>query len=378
MADFNAQAGLLGDAFSSPLFNFGVGLLSASGPSTTPISMGQALAQGGQMASQAQRQQLQNQLIRAKLTEDARQQAALGKLRELISAPASTIPQQDAAAQFGGGPEGLLAAEAGDAASRQRQMMGLLAEVAPAQFAQGLLAQMVPQKPTTLQREYEFLRLQGVPHEKALEALKKGTVVNVGSSKLDEPLSASDLLKVRMPDGSTPPLGATARQIREAGGTVMGDTQQKALDAAEKFGGILDKLEDLALGEDGVFTNVASGLSNRVQSGLNLFISSLNRSNPNIEAYESLAQGTIAPFIRQLGETGALAEGDTARGLGLLPQIRDSFLLPDTREDAVNKLDALRDLLEKGVGNLREMSKKTAPAAARKKPRVIDFNDLSE
>ena len=39
---------LLASALNNPLLNLGVGLLSASGPSTTPISMGQAIAMGVQ------------------------------------------------------------------------------------------------------------------------------------------------------------------------------------------------------------------------------------------------------------------------------------------------------------------------------------------
>ncbi len=61
MADFSQKLeGLLGN----PVFNFGTGLLAASGPSATPVSLGQAIGQAGQYMSGRQRQQLQLQAAR--------------------------------------------------------------------------------------------------------------------------------------------------------------------------------------------------------------------------------------------------------------------------------------------------------------------------
>lgn len=118
MANGNIS-GLLGDALSNPLFNLGIGLLAAGGPSTTPVSLGQALGQGAQFANRAQQQALQNQLIRSRLEEDARKRGALERLR----------------GAFAG-----------------NETLGLLAEVAPDAVAKGLLAQAFPEPLSPLEQ----------------------------------------------------------------------------------------------------------------------------------------------------------------------------------------------------------------------------------
>lgn len=50
-----------------PLLNFGMGLLSASGPSRMPISAGQAIATGWQAMRQGQRDRLDNDLLRQQI-----------------------------------------------------------------------------------------------------------------------------------------------------------------------------------------------------------------------------------------------------------------------------------------------------------------------
>lgn len=108
--------GLLSNVMGNPMFNMGVGLLSASGPSTTPVSTGQALGQGVQFAQNAQQTAMRNQLVRSRLEQDARRRAATQKLGGLL----------------GGGEQG--------------STLGLLAEIAPQQVAQGLIGQMFPQE----------------------------------------------------------------------------------------------------------------------------------------------------------------------------------------------------------------------------------------
>ncbi len=102
----------------NPLLNVGIGLLSASGPSRTPVSTGQALAQGLSQAQRAQQQQLQNRIVRGRLSQEARKRAAAGQLSEM----------------FGGDPQ-----------------VGALAEIAPEAVAQGLLGQVLPKALTPLE-----------------------------------------------------------------------------------------------------------------------------------------------------------------------------------------------------------------------------------
>lgn len=76
------------------LMNFGLGLLAQSGPSTTPVSLGQAIGRSGLQAlgamSQYEQDLLRTKLIKAKLIEDNRRQQAEEKLRQLVGAPGQT------------------------------------------------------------------------------------------------------------------------------------------------------------------------------------------------------------------------------------------------------------------------------------------------
>ena len=109
------MAGLLGN----PLVNIGAGLLAASGPSLTPNNLGAGLAQGLQLAQNAQQQGLRNQLVRSRLEDDARKRAATQKLG------------------------GLLGGE-------NQEVMGLLSEIAPGAVAQGLLGKIFPRSNSTI------------------------------------------------------------------------------------------------------------------------------------------------------------------------------------------------------------------------------------
>lgn len=368
----NGTMGLLGDALGNPLIGLGAGLL-AHRPGST---FGQALGQGIQFASGLQHQAARNELLReglvakkAQREQMAQRQAANQRLIALLTGEGGQpdgAPPISLLEGFPGmeGPRPPIANDEGGAVPgvsppqqmNQRQFLGLLAEAYPEQFGQGLLGQIfaAPQKPTSFQRDFEYLtRVVGLSETDALDRLRKGTTVNVNAGG-EEPLKPSDLLKFRLPDGTTPPIGATASDVRSMGGVLMTNEQQKALDAANKYGPVMDRIEELALGEEGIFADIRPGLGNRVQSAWDLFIGSLTRENPNVSLYDDLANSTLAPLIKQFGESGALAEGDVERAMGLLPRIRSDFLLPDTREEAVQKLNTLRNILERGEKNLRK------------------------
>lgn len=80
--------GLLSNALSNPLFNFGVGLLSRVGPSLTPQSGVANIGTALQYASMAQQEAQKNELVRAKLAESRRQQEAQKKLADLATSGA--------------------------------------------------------------------------------------------------------------------------------------------------------------------------------------------------------------------------------------------------------------------------------------------------
>lgn len=82
-------------AGGNPMFDIGVGLLAASGPSTTPVSTGQALAHAAQFASERQRASMTNQALREQLIslqQQRQQQSALADLIGSLSQPGEVTP----------------------------------------------------------------------------------------------------------------------------------------------------------------------------------------------------------------------------------------------------------------------------------------------
>lgn len=61
--------------------------------------------------------------------------------------------------------------------------------------------------------------------------------------------------------------------------------------------------------------------------------------DPNVRQYTQFAEGTLAPIIKSLGETGVLTDRDIIRAYGLVPNLQDS---PDV---ASQKIVQLRQLL---------------------------------
>ena len=349
---------------SSPLVNLGTGLLASA--FDDPRNFGQALGRGLSLGQGFQGRALQNDFIRERIRDASLARGAQERRQNAVSMLQSRLQGDDT--------QGPLT---------QQETIGLLADISPGLVAQGLLSRALPPttQPTRFQRDFAFLRSLGISEDEALQSLKRGTTVNVGNQ--DKPLSVSDLRNTRLPDNSIPPIGTTPKQLREAGGVVLTNEQQKGLEAAGKFKPVLDRLEKLALSEGGVFSNIEPGFGNRVNAAFDLFIGSVTRDNPNVSAYEDLAEGTLAPIIKALGESGALAEGDVQRGLGLLPRVRDQLLLPDTREDAVAKFNDLRKILERGERNLRKKLRSgnpppaTSASPSQNTGRIVDFNSLA-
>src|SRR5262245_37034481 len=86
--------GLLGSALSNPLFQFGMGLLATNkGPTTTQKSpfgdIGTALA----YTSEAQKQQIENQLYREKILQARREQAGQEAFGNLIGTEGFPLPK---------------------------------------------------------------------------------------------------------------------------------------------------------------------------------------------------------------------------------------------------------------------------------------------
>ncbi|GAB4240862.1 MAG: hypothetical protein Kow0032_28750 [Methyloligellaceae bacterium] len=368
----NFFSGLLAD----PLFQVGTGLLAAD----PQASFGQALGQGVQFATGLQAQQARNELIRDELRQrqaaaaaEQRRRAAIAELAQMLNpqqqpagAPSTgqalAVPQPGDSFAFGPGAGGGGAASPSTAAapagqSRRDRILGLLAEVAPDQFAKGVAGQVFapppdPLQPTSFQRDFAFLVNQvGLSEAEALDRLRRGstTNVNVNTSKLDEPIPLTQLPDVRLSDGTTLPIGTTFRQARDAGAVVLSSDEQKTVDQAENALAILNELEALAVGPEGIFSSVQPGFVNRAGAAVDFVFDLIEQDDPRVARFKDLSEGSIATLIRFFGERGALPEGDVQRGLGLLPRL---FPLPDTGPVAKDKMRDLRNLIARGLRNL--------------------------
>jgi hypothetical protein len=240
----NGIGGFFDDVAGNPLIALGAGLLAASGPSAQPVSRGQVLGQGLQFASAAQQRQQQGALqqlrmeeARQRMLDRARQERTGSELAAFVDmiGPQAAAPALPGAGGFlpgGGVTTGMgappPATTPGILSQEQADFLRRLAPIAPdfvGQQVAGLLF-AEPQQPTTFQRDFEFMTAPkemgglGLDAETALDRLKKGVTVNVGAAG-DEPMNVSDLIRLRLPDGSTPPPGTTLSQAVAMGATIL-------------------------------------------------------------------------------------------------------------------------------------------------------------
>lgn len=231
----------------------------------------------------------------------------------------------------------------------------LRAKLVQAQLAQ---AQQGGQDPATI-REMQALGYPLTPEgfkQYSADQAKPSTTINVGESKLDEPIPIAQLDTVRLPNGTTPPLGTTMREARQMGAKVLSAEDQKRTQQADQAMGILNQLESLAVGPEGVFNEVMPGLANRAAAAIGFGLDMLEQKDPRASQFADMSQATLAPFIKFLGESGALAQGDVERALGLLPRI---FPLPDTGEVAKEKIAALREIIGRGVTQMNSVTRQS-------------------
>lgn len=185
------------------------------------------------------------------------------------------------------------------------------------------------------------------------EILQLAGAAPQANENLNLPIPIPQLNSVRLPDGSPVPLGTTFAEARAAGAQISNQTERDRLQQADAALSVINQLEELAIGEDGVLSNVDTGFLNRAVAGLGFGLEILEQNDPRASLFRDLSQGTIGPLIRSLGEKGALSDGDVNRALSLLPSI---FPLPDSGPVATQKLKDLRGLISKGVSNLNERS----------------------
>jgi hypothetical protein len=184
---------------------------------------------------------------------------------------------------------------------------------------------------------------------------KPSTTINIGE-KLNEPIPIAQLDTVRLPNGQTPPIGTTYAEAREMGARVLSAEDQKRTQQADQALGILNQIEEIAIGPNGVFNEVQPGLANRAAAAIDFGLDMLDQKDPRASQYADMSQAVLAPFIKFLGETGSLAQGDVQRALGLLPRI---FPLPDTGEVAKEKISELREIVTRGVTKMNSVTRQS-------------------
>lgn len=236
-----------------------------------------------------------------------------------------------------------MAAQAGNQAQADAQENAIRMRMLSAQMAQLNQGGQAPADIRTMQALGFPLTPDGF---KQFNEYQTRTVIN----KDESPIPIAQLDSVRLPDGSTPPIGTTPSQARALGAKVVSSAEQQKAQQGDAALGILGQLRDLAIGESGVFNDVKPGLANRAAGALGAGIGLLTQDDPRVSRYQDMSQATLAPFIKFLGETGSLAKDDVARAIGLLPRL---FPLPDTKEVATEKLNALEEIINRGVSNLK-------------------------
>ena len=169
----------------------------------------------------------------------------------------------------------------------------------------------------------------------------------------DAPLKASELLHYIDKSGNHPKSGSTLNQVIEQGYRLASTQEVNMLLAgrgAESTVNQLDKYVESIWGKEGD-DKLQPGVRKRLMTGVELAIDRAKQSNPDLNAYESFAKGTLAPLIRAIGEKGALSDKDIERALNLVPKTGDKLgELPDTSVVARQKMQQLRQWFSNALG----------------------------
>jgi hypothetical protein len=138
-----------------------------------------------------------------------------------------------------------------------------------------------------------------------------------------------------------PPIGTSPAEAERMGfkshtangANIMGKTKQAV--------GIINQLEGLSkelFPESGLFNRVGAG----AKAGYNL----VTQDNPNYAIYSKLSQSVLGPLIRQLGEAGALSDGDVQRAFNIMGKL---FPFPDSKTVALQSWQEIRKIVLQGT-----------------------------
>jgi hypothetical protein len=336
--------GLL-DFFTSPTTALAAGLLTPSPQGT----FGGGLQQGIAAALQAERSAMRQQLLKAELMKwQQQQQAAQARQTALGAITQQNQLQGPRRPQFQGQPLQQASLLERDPAAAARQMIsagdfegglqlmrafggdqGQIGSVSPSSFT--------PDSVAKFQTTGNYADLVPVP---------KSPLVSVNTA---QPMSVSDLMKFRDPQGNPPPVGATVEDLKSGGFKMASTAEQTQYTGTKGALSFLDELEALAFDpQDPVFTEF-SGVTGRTQAGIQNArdLAAQNPNRKNLVLYNDLAQGGLSIIVRALGEKGTLAEGDVKRIRNVLPKAAP---LPDSPQIAREKMKTLRGIINEIAG----------------------------
>jgi hypothetical protein len=185
-------------------------------------------------------------------------------------------------------------------------------------------------------------------------------------SKLDLPMSLNEIESLRNPENSSrPEIGTTLRQAGEKGFIPSSTGQETQRVAIAGTMALLDTMEGLA---DKVFkANSSIGRLGEVPRAM---IAKKLQNDPTVALYESLKEGSLAKFIKGLGDVGAMTESDLERARNLVPSF---YPIPDTRDVAMGKLKQLKQLFS-DIEKRSYSGGAGAAAGAGPAPKRLKFN----
>lgn len=336
--------GLLSGSLNSPALNLGVGLLSAAGPSTVPVSFGQALGRGLQFAQSAEQQSLRNQAIRSQLSQRSQKQAAAKQLQGLL----------------GDQPNG--------------QMLGLLGQMAPGATAQGLLSQMFPRSNSTLQ----LLDAAGIdPDSKEGQDIIRQKLTG-GAEQLDATLKLLQIQKAQREAAES-----NIERVRKEA-----DAKVSVLTGIDRLKEVVKLNSSLAgtIGETGMGFNdlrrLAFGPASLIDPSLRGAAANMQRLEQltTKEAVSDLFSGEVSAGTLTNQKLSTFLK--TKPGIDRLPEVNGP-IIADMLQSKLSSADKLgievpdRSEVETLIKDLRS-SRAEPKARPSGKNKVIDFNDLPE
>jgi hypothetical protein len=208
-----------------------------------------------------------------------------------------------------------------------------------------------PTKPSLFQTQPEqaLTRLAAVDPQTAIgfmNALKPAGGTNIDID-LNEPMSMTDLIKIRDGEGNPPPIGASIRDISGARNpdgspvySVKSPKEQERTQNVDTALGLVGTMRNLAFPTEGkplfqeyegVFGRAAQG----AQQGQS------TERGKRLRLYNNATQGFLSMLARTFGERGTLTNQDIGRALKLLARAHFWPDQPDTARDAFDQLEGL-------------------------------------